>query len=102
MGKGKRLKKNNKKRKIIIKGIQIIFTIAIIYSGIKIFNWIKENNQNQEVLKEISKSISIDEENKQYKVDFETLKITNNDIVAWLKVHGTNIEYPVLRSSNMV
>lgn len=102
MGKGKILKKNNKKRKIIIKGIQIIFTIAIIYSGIKIFNWIKENNQNQEVLKEISKSISIDEENKQYKVDFETLKITNNDIVAWLKVNGTNIEYPVLRSSNMV
>lgn len=100
MGKGKRFKKNNKKRKIIIKGIQIIFIIAIIYSGIKIFNWIKENNQNQEVLKEISESISIDEKNKQYKIDFETLKMTNNDIIAWIKVNGTNIEYPVVKSSN--
>lgn len=100
MGKGKRFKKNNEKRKIIISGIQIIFIIAIIYSGIKIFNWIKENNQNQEVLKEISESISIDEKNKQYKIDFETLKMTNNDIIAWIKVNGTNIEYPVVKSSN--
>ena len=44
MGKGKRFKKNNEKRKIIISGIQIIFIIAIIYSGIKILDWIKENN----------------------------------------------------------
>ena len=33
-------------------------------------------------------------------VDFEKLKATNPEIVGWLKVDGTDIDYPVLRTSS--
>lgn len=31
-------------------------------------------------------------------VDFQTLWQTNDDIVAWIKIDGTNVDYPVLQS----
>jgi hypothetical protein len=64
----------------------------MIFTGIKIFNWLKENKQNQDVTDYISDSISIDENidgADKYNVDFDSLKQTNSDTIAWLKVNGT-------------
>ena len=33
-------------------------------------------------------------------VDFNSLKRTNPDVVGWLKVNGTNINYPFVQSSD--
>lgn len=33
-------------------------------------------------------------------VSFEDLKNTNSDVVSWLQVDGTNINYPIVQSSN--
>ncbi len=39
------------------------------------------------------------EENK-YTVDFNMLKKQNSDTVAWIKVNGTNIEYPIVKAKD--
>ncbi len=64
----------------------------MIFTGIK--NWLKENKQNQDVTDYISDSISIDENidgADKYNVDFDSLKQTNSDTIAWLKVNGTDL-----------
>ena len=33
-------------------------------------------------------------------IDFTSLKNTNSDVVAWLMVDGTNVNYPIVQSSN--
>lgn len=104
--KGKRFRKeklSNNIKKIIITIIFFIFVLIMIISGIKIFEWLQENKKNKEIIDEIKNTVSIDESignvNK-YNVDFKALKQKNSDTIAWLKVNGTDIEYPVVKTTN--
>ena len=102
--KGKRYNKDKKyKRKIIVSIILIIFVSIMIVTGIMIFKWAKENKKTKDIINDIKDTVSVDEnvENKdKYNVNFEELKQTNSDTIAWLKVNGTSIEYPVVKTTN--
>lgn len=94
-----------KSKKIIIINIICVILIGIlIYSGIKIYNWYKENQNSKKITDQISETITIqqdeNEEQKQYIVDFNSLKEQNDETVAWIKVNNTNIEYPIVKTSN--
>lgn len=93
----------NKKRGIIKKIPTIIIMLSliliIIFSGMKIINWIYENNANKKIMSDISNYVAI-EANKEYSIDFGSLKQKNPDTIAWLKVNGTEIEYPVVKTTN--
>ena len=94
-------KENNKKNFIII--LQFTFIIMLIISAIEIIKWYKENKENENLSKEILNSVTINENEEsttKYNIDFEKLKEKNHDTVAWLKVNGTNIEYPVVKSED--
>ena len=103
---GKRYKKrklNSRLKNIIINFIFLVFITLMLFSGIKIFRWLKENKQNKDVLDSISKSALIDKSIDgidKYNIDFESLKETNQDTIAWLKVNGTDIDYPVVKTTN--
>lgn len=96
-------KQKDKKTLFIIRIMQLIFLILLIYSSLRIIVWAKNNKENKEIISNIEKSVEIDstndEENK-YKVNFEKLKQENSDTVAWLKVENTNIEIPVVQAKD--
>ena len=96
-GKGKGKGKGSKKNVILII-IIIIFIIAIIVSGFFIFKWMTENKKTEEILDVVSESINIDEaDTMNFDVNFENLKKLNDDIVAYIKVKNTSIDYPVVQ-----
>lgn len=89
--------------KIITSIFLFILIVIMVYSGIKIFEWFKENNNNKNIVADIQSKVTIDENVKdinKYNVDFEGLKQKNSDTIGWLKVYGTNIEYPVVKTIN--
>ncbi len=93
--------------KLILNFIIPIFIILMVFSLIKICTWYRENKASKQVLQEISNSIEVFEDedveqNKEekYKINFEELKNINNEVVAWLKVNNTKIEYPVVKAKN--
>ena len=103
--KGKHYNGNKKKKKgkIIIPILLLIFISIMIFTGIKIFNWLKENKDSNDIIEDIQDSISIDDNTDivdKYNVDFDSLKQKNSDTIAWLKVNGTSIEYPVVKTTN--
>ena len=106
--KGKHYNDNKKKKKrktknIIIPILLLIFISIMIFTGIKIFNWLKENKDSNDIIEDIQDSISIDDNTDtvdKYNVDFDSLKQKNSDTIAWLKVNGTSIEYPVVKTTN--
>ena len=60
-------------------------------------------------MKEISEAVIINDDKQnidngenanKYNIEFESLKQKNENTVAWLKVNGTNVEYPVVRTNN--
>lgn len=102
MSKGKRYEKKKRIsfKRVILLAIQLILLVIIIYTGMQIYKWYKENQNNNEIIEEISDAIIVDEENEDIKIDFEKLKETNSDTIAWIKVNGTDIEYPVVKTTN--
>lgn len=94
---------NVRYKKIILTIMFFIFISVMIISGIMILKWVKENKESNEIIYEIKNTISIDEniDNvEKYNVNFEELKQNNSDTIAWIKVNGTNIEYPVVKTTN--
>lgn len=101
----KHAKNENKKYIAII--LQLIFWLILIYSLIEIVKWYIDNKQNEEIMEEISNAITVVEpeqitenEEENYKIDFDELKKVNCDTVAFLKVNGTEIEYPIVKTRN--
>ena len=92
----RKTRKNKKSKRLILNVLQLVFLCLMIYSGINIFLWLKDNGASSDIINEIS-SIINDENNN---VDFEKLKNINNEVVGVIKVNGTNIEYPVVKHSD--
>lgn len=93
-----------KKNKILITLIQIVLIAVIIFSGIKIIEWIKSNKKNKDIMSEIKENVVINNEmdsnNEEYKIDFAKLKQKNSDAIAWIKVNGTDIDFSVVKGTD--
>lgn len=93
-----------KKSKIFVTFIQIVLIAVIIFSGIKIIEWIKSNKKNKDIMSEIKENVVINNEmdsnNEEYKIDFAKLKQKNSDAIAWIKVNGTDIDFPVVKGTD--
>lgn len=92
----RRLKK--KYRIFLLTIFMIICLVGVIYSGIKIFEWKKAVDINNEIRSKIEDKIKIEKD--VYKIDFKALKKQNPDTVAYLKVEGTNINYVVVKGED--
>lgn len=108
--------------------ILVIITLIIILT-ISIFNivkWKVDSNKTNEEINNIQKNINVEEvedtdnteivepveeipkENPYWdyinmnmiNVEFNKLKITNIDVIGWLKVNGTNINYPFVQAKD--
>ena len=102
--KGKHTLKKRKNKSGIIVFMQFIFIVCIIISAIYILKWNKENKQTKEISLKIENAVKVVENNdsgeEKYDIDFNELKSINSDVVAWIKVKNTNIEYPIVKTSN--
>ena len=96
--------KNKKKLfNVVMRIIELIFLILLVYSSINIFKWYNNNKENKQIINEIAESVTINQETneeKKYKINFEELKQRNSDTVAWLKIENTNIEFPIVQANN--
>lgn len=104
---GKHSKENNKKRKFPF--FRLISVIIIVICAVYIWNWIKENQHSEEIMEVAREAITINnEENSEntedtasnITVDFDKLRKTNPDVVGWIIVNNTNIDYPVVQTTD--
>lgn len=97
--------KHYKKTKSLRKIICLIFLIILLLSSycfIKIQFKEKTDNEKQVEISNALNTIEIEEEKiSEYKsermLQVEKLKEENSDVVGWLEIEGTNINYPVLQ-----
>ncbi len=90
------------------KKIQIIFEVVliilVIISLFKVITWFINNKETKEELKEIKDKVILEDisinTTTAHKIDFNNLKDINSDSIAWLIVNNTNIDYPVVKTTN--
>lgn len=105
----KHTKSKSKVEKIIVNMILIILIGISIYSGGKVILWIRNDKETKKIEEELLTKVVVPEEpNKanaqevaqeesRTKIDFTKLEEINTDIFAWIKIEGTNINYPILQ-----
>lgn len=98
-------KKNEKKHKTI-RCIRFIFIATFMISVIYIYKWNRNNLHTKEIQKKVETEIQISEQEikiedevnvKLINADINRLKSINSDVIGWIKVEGTNINYPVVQ-----
>ena len=119
-------KRKLKWKNIIIILIVTALIITLIISIFNIVKWKIDSNKTSEEITNIQEDIDVDEvedtenteiiepveeppkENPYWdyinmnmiNVDFNVLKRTNPDVVGWVKVNGTNINYPFVQAND--
>ena len=87
------------KKKTIIKIIMFICLIVLIYSIYNIIDWHLANTKTEIIQEEINEIIDETSKDKN-DIDFASLKKKNKEIVAYLKVPGTKIDYVVVKGKD--
>lgn len=108
-------KSKKKLTKFILNICLLIGFVAIIYCVYSIINLYKDNNSTKKMIEKIQleviekfpvtsakkdDNVTQTQESIDLTLDFEKLSKINNDTVAWIKVSGTNIDYPIVQTTN--
>lgn len=100
--KEKETNKNHKKLKIIILIIMVIFFISgIIYSCYHLYNNYKEKKDHTNILENIEvDNTQVTATKTERMLQLEEMQKENSDIIGWIEIDGTNINYPILQTTN--
>ena len=80
---------------------KLILVIIAIISIITIYNTYYKETKTDDILSDIKvDETQITETKTEKMLQLEELKKENNDIVAWLEIPNTKINYPVLQTSD--
>ncbi|MDO5569681.1 MAG: class B sortase, partial [bacterium] len=112
--------------KLFIYGLILLVSAGLlVFSGLKLFAWWQDNQKISKIEDEIGEMAVVeevvDDENVEFfgedgetslsdyfyyiglpliNVNFDDLLVKNSDTVGWIKVSGTNINYPVVQSAD--
>lgn len=89
-----------KKTGSILRTLLIIVLLAVIgFSGYKIFNIVMGYHAIDKTVEEAEEKYIYVDEDGFPEVDFDALRAVNSDIVAWLYIPDTNVNFPVVMGS---
>lgn len=118
----KRIKKKRTLKLWVLILLFLIFLTIIIISSLKILNWHEDNKKTKDVINDVDTDYQEVEDNRNTEyvnepedpqddyfyfinfplinVDFNKLIKKNADTIAWLNVNNTNINYPVVQTTD--
>ena len=85
--------------------MSLLFLLLVVlgFSLYKINRINNELNSSQETKEELIKLVEIPEtpsDEPSFQVDFEELKKINSDVIGWIVIEGTEINYPIVQGNN--
>ena len=87
-------------KKIIITIFIIICIIVLFVIGYLLLKDYFEYDSNNKDIEELVNEVFIDNPTEEKnKVDWKHLKSINEDIIAWIEIEGTQINYPILKDN---
>lgn len=88
------------KKLLIIISILTCIVSLIIAGYIFIKDYLECNSNNEDVDDLIDEVFVEDSNEKENNIDWDYLKSINEDIIGWIEIEDTEINYPVLKDSD--
>lgn len=103
-----RRNKESEKFTIVQKVLLIIFICIFCYSAFTLISWYigtkkaesKYEDLAQKVITEDINQEPDENKNKPQGINFDELKQINEDIIGWIKIDGTTINYPIVKTTD--
>jgi len=112
----KEMERRKKRRKMIFASVLSILCFTFFVSSYRIIAWYKNNLDLKKEIETITNNVEVkeyDEENNLVEkedelyaseslidVDFDELLKTNTDTIGWIYVPSTNIDYPIVQTTD--
>lgn len=89
-------------KKILYRAVILLLIGIMLISSYFIYQNNKEDKKQEDVFEEISNIAQDSNEKKEIEEDinFDKLYEMNSDIVGWIKIDNTNINYPVMQTKD--
>lgn len=87
-------------KKIIICLVVLTSIIVLLACTILIIKNYKDDNENMQEIEELIDNVIIEDANENNSIDWNELKSINEDIVAWIEIENTPVNYPILKDNN--
>ena len=90
------------KKTLIFKVILVCSFCVMLFSIFNIVTWCVDSKKTKEVTEKIEEmtKVSVVKDSKFLSVDFDELSKVNDEVVAWVQVLDTNVNYPIVKHSN--
>ena len=90
------------KMPIFQRCLLIFFILVFVISAIILFKWFVETSNSEKQYQQLSNDVNIenDGQEKDSSIDFGKLKEINSDVVGWIKINETNIDYPIVQKND--
>lgn len=91
---------------IISLVILIVCTVGLIYSGKQLFTWVMNNIKSNSVINEVTDIAGVPDIGKdenpgaEFGINFERLLAANPDVIAWIRIPGTSVNYSLVQTDN--
>ena len=99
----KKIGQRNTNMPFLQRCLLIVFILIFVISAIILFKWYVETSNSEKQYQQLSNDVNIenDGQEKDSSIDFSKLKEINSDIVGWIKINETNIDYPIVQKMIM-
>lgn len=91
-------------RKYIVNMFLVISVLVFCFCGWKLYGvwhpYMEAEKEYKMIRKEVSTSKNQKKNNKDRRIDFSRLKAINPDVVGWIYIPGTSIDYPVVKGKD--
>ncbi|MBC1494775.1 class B sortase [Listeria welshimeri] len=93
-----------KKKSFLGKGLTVVVLGVFLFSGWKIGTELYENNHNRTILDDAkavyTKEVTTTHVNGEVRDELKSLQKLNKDMAGWLTIADTEIDYPILQSTD--
>lgn len=84
-------------KKMVLNIILAVSAAVFCFSGWKLYSYYKSYQQADNEYKKIRKEVT-DKGHKE--IDFKKLKKINSDVIGWIYIPGTEIDYPIVKGDD--
>lgn len=120
----KNIHRDQRKKFLLLLLLIVIYVVYLLFSVTILIGWFIDSKKTKDISEKIEKSIVVEEvveakeeelvnppvtkesdywyytKQKLMSVDFTELKKINNDTIGWIQLQGTNINYPVVQTTD--